>query len=275
MPVLHCRHDWSWRVSHPNLTFSIPAIAHSYNNSYHSTIKYPPVWLMYGKPPDIGWEEFANFTPAKFRGDFRKDWNTALRRIKSRAEKLSVDVQNTNYVVGQVVLVQLCSRAEGAPPREWYSAAKIISLGPEKDTVRVRYENCNINRPEGWEQTVPVRLLYPLIDDLDIQASVEAGRTVSAPHPAINARDTRVYIDKILMSRKIKYGKNKVDETSYLVLYSGNTFLQASWVLDDRLDESQLSHVEELVCKRNRFCAVLTTAFRQSTRCGDQQADQC
>jgi len=230
----------------PVLTHSVPTIAHAYNNSYHSTIKFPPVWLMYGTVPDIGWEEFATFTPVKFRGDFRKDWNTALRRIKSRAEKLSVEVPNTNYLVGQVVLVQLCSRAEGAAPREWYSAAKILSLGAE-DMVRVRYENTNINRPEGLEESVPVRLLYPLVDDLDVEASVTAGATVTVPHTAFNARDTRVYFDKILMSRHIQYGKHKTNETSYLVLHCGSSLLQATWVVDDRLDQAQLSHAEELV----------------------------
>lgn len=254
------------------ITNSMPAIAHVYNNSYHATIKFPPVWLMYGKAPDIGWAEFSNFTPVKFRGDHTKDWNTALRRIKTRAEKLSVAVPNTNYVVGQNVLVQLCSRAEGAAPREWYSAAKIISLGEDKEMVRVRYRNSNINRPECMEENVPVRLLYPLEDDLDIRASVDAGRAVSAPHSNLNARDTRVYIDKILMSRKIKYGRDKVDETSYLVLYCGNTYLQAAWVLDDRLDESQLSHVEELVGKRSfknhvmHRCWNIYPLWRQTSR---------
>lgn len=202
---------------------------------------------MYGKTPDYGWEEMRNFTPTRFRGNHRQDRLKALERIKTRAKKLCVEIANTNYRLEQTVLVQLCSRAEGSAGREWSSVAKIIGVCPEPDMVLVKYLNTNINRPEGFEEKVGVRLLCPLVDDVDLQESISAGEIVTRPHMGLNTRDTRVYVDKILMSRMLSHGKRKANETSYLVQFSGNNLLQATWVLDDHLDMNQLSQVEQLV----------------------------
>lgn len=202
---------------------------------------------MYGKTPDYGWEEMRDFTPTRFRGDHKQDRLRALERIKTRAKKLCVEIANTNYRLEQTVLVQLCSRAEGSAGREWSSVAKIISMGPEPDMVLVKYLNTNITRPEGFEEKVGVRLLCPLVDDVDLQASISTGEIVTRPHTGLNTRDTRVYVDKILMSRVLASGRRKANELSYLVQFSGNSVLQASWVFEEDLDKNQLSHVEQLV----------------------------
>ena len=225
----------------------MPDITHEYNNTDHATTKYPPCWLMYGKVPDFGWPELGDFTPTRFRADHRQDRLKALERIKTRAQKLCVEIANTNYRVDQTVLVQLCSRAEGSSGREWTSVAKIIGICSEPDYVMVKYLNTNINRPEAFEERVPVRLLCPLVDDVDLQASISAGEIVPRPHLGLNTRDTRVYVDRILMVREIRHGRYQPNETHYLVMFSGNTILQATWVLKDHMDMNQLSHVEELV----------------------------
>ena len=229
------------------LPLSIDAIGLEYNNADHATTKFPPCWLMYGKHPVYNWEDIVIVKSPRFQ-DHVKDRQIALNRITGRAEQLSVAVTNSNYVLEQTVLVQLCSTAAEALNREWASCAKIIGLCAKPEYVRVKYLNTNFSRPEGREEEVPVRLLYPLADDVDLQASIAAGEIVSRPHAALNTRDTRVYVDKIIMVRMLKYGKHKADETSYLVLFSGNTLLQASWVLHEHLDMKQLSHVEQLVC---------------------------
>ena len=220
---------------------------------------------MYGKPPEYGWEHLGNYTPSKYKGDPAKDRVTALQNIQARAQKVSVIVKNSNYVVGQRVLVQLCSRAEGSATREWASYAQIIERCQDEDEVVVRYLNTNLGRPEGTDERVPVRLLCPLLDDVDLEASLATGQHVTKPHAGVNTRDTRVYVDKILLKRKIKNGHRKELETSYLVMFSGNTVKQAKWVLDDDLAFNQLSHVEELVCIRftvssSLFHAVIITS---------------
>ena len=200
---------------------------------------------MYGMPPVYGFD-IAGFALPSFKGNHHDDRKKALQHITARADKMRVVIPNTAYVLNQTVLVQLCSRAKEARGREWCSAAKIIGVS-EPDYVQVKYLNTNYSRPEGYEERVPVKQLCPLVDDVDMQASIQAGEIVHVPHKALHTRDTRVYVDKILMSRKLDHGKNEKNETSYLVMFSGNSLLQVKWVWSEDLLQGQLSHVEKLV----------------------------
>jgi len=229
---------------------SLSAIDTEYNNAHHSTTKWPPCWLMYGQVPDWGLSSQlpANWSPPKYKTAMLSEHREqAFQNIKKRAAKFTRTVPSTSYCIGQTVIVQLCSRAKGAKEREFRSFAEILAPGRDTEHLRVKFQNTVLYRNQWVEQDVPVSWLVPLMDDIDIESSVSAEKIVYRPHKGLNSRDVDVYIERLFLKR-VMDGPDERKQTSYLVVFSGQRILDATWVSAKDYSERTLSHAESLVC---------------------------
>lgn len=221
-----------------------------YNNVPHSTTGFAPCWLCYGIKPDFGLSALVpeDYMPTGYTTP-EADRITALRKIEERAERRTVLVGNTQFSLGQQVIVQLNSRAKDA--HEWHSIAQIIGPGDNDETVMVKFQNTNAQRPEGLEQVVHVKHLVPLQPDVDVYESLKAGALVEAPHSISTKRDVVAYIEQIYMVRHVDHDGKAED--SVLLRYAGESHNQAQWVLQGDVSNRQLSDAEEKVCYYSEY----------------------
>lgn len=223
---------------------------------------------MYGQVPDCGWASQlpANWTPAKYNKEALEEHRAqALHNIQKRAAKFTRKVPSTCYSVGQTVIVQLCSRSKGAKLREWNTFAEVLGPGSDPDHLRVKFQNTVLTRNQWAEEEVAVRLLCPLVDDLDLETSISSDKIVYKPHKGLNSRDVDAFIEKLFMMR-VTDTPDERHQTSYLVVFSGETILEASWVNAKSFSASVHSHAESLVrtdvfehtilhpCSSSRIC---------------------
>lgn len=231
--------------------YRVEDVVQEYNSQNHTTTGFPPCWLLYGVVPKVYWQLEPSLSKDYVPPCFSTPTNDRLiayNRIRTRAEKRTVVVKNTEYVVSQSVLVQLNSRARDAEALEWASVGRIISLCDDENKVRVQFLNNNIYRPIGSEEEVDVKLLRPIIEDVDICSSIRGGEFVTKPHPhnIITARDVVAYIDQLYLRRRIGTCKTDKYEQHYLLRYSGEQIHQVRWVPANDVKNNQLSHAELL-----------------------------
>ena len=216
----------------------VPVVFEEYNKCPHRTTGFAPCWLMYGMAP-VYYVGVGNMKPVGYTTP-QNDIEIAFRRIKERAEKLAVHNSNTDFHVGECVVVELCSRSKDAI--EWYSIAKVIRREANDQYIKVQYLNNNVHRPKGMVEDVDIKLLYHLKNDIDIAASVAQGSIKEIDHGNIGRKDVIVYIDEILLQKKEK------DVISYLIRYSGERLDHVIWLEDNQISPSQLTALEHLVC---------------------------
>jgi len=220
-----------------------------YNAQPHATTGFPPCWLMYGVVPMYGFEDMV---PAGFKPNYfttvEDDLEIAYLKIKARADRMCVKVNNTGYLIKQRVLVQLCSRSRDAQPREWQSVAEILSMGESENKVWVRYLNTNVHRPQGLEEEIDVKHLKPIKNDIDLRSTVMVGSIIGQPHLDVHNKDVVVYIHQLYLYRKLTIDKDHKHSIAYLLRYAGESHNQAGWVHESDIKSNQLSHVESLVC---------------------------
>jgi len=223
------------------ITSSLPEVFEEYNNTPHSTTGFAPCWLMYGQIPKF-FDVPATIKPIGYTSP-EQDRDIALKRLQQRGEQLAVHNNNMDFAIGETVLVQLCSRAKDAV--EWHSVATVVRRETNDQYIYVKYLNNNAHRPKGFEDSVNVKLLYHIKNDINIMESLVNHEVVETNHGNIGLNDIVVYIDELILKKCEK------DEVYYLVRYAGNALDSVIWIRDDDISKNQLTDLERMV--RNFF----------------------